>query len=245
MELINLLLTNQQLWRLEYNTGETIYGNLIHSVVFHSGDSSLPVIQINERLLPDDSFVNGKDADEGHQQGIREGEESVEHLASHQGGHMQTQAGGQHHEDCRVDDGAGHQEDRDEEDERRGHPDHVLRHLHGELAALAEYDGQEVRLTGMVVVVVAVTVTALTLGRRGGGGGLELLLAEPQQSQEQHHGGLSLLSLLSLLSISSKQSGEVWVKSALPLELLIVVVLLAWAGVVPGGAHCCISHLDP
>jgi len=109
---------------------------------------------------------------------------------------------------------ARHEEDRHEEDERRGHPHHVLRHLERELAALAEYDGDEVRL------VVTATVTALSpslLGRRGGGSwswsGLELVLAESQQSlEEDHHGGLSLLSLLSLLtrtslsSLSSKES---------------------------------------
>ena len=102
-------------------TGGTQYGGdniytikLIHSAIFHSGDSSLPVIQIDERLLPDDSFVDGPDANEGHQIGIREGEESVEELASHQCRHVESQAGGQHHEDRRVDDGPWHDEDRHE-----------------------------------------------------------------------------------------------------------------------------------
>ena len=86
----------------------------------------------------------------------------------------------------------------------------MLRHLERELAALAEYDGDEVRLA------VTATVAALSLsllGRRCGGSwswsGLKVFLAESQQSQEEHHGGLSLLSLLSLLtrtSLSSKES---------------------------------------
>ena len=107
--------------------------------------------------------MDGEHANEGHQEGIREGEESVEDLARHQGGHVETQAGGQHHEDGRGDDGAGHEEDGQQEDQGRGHSDHVLRHLEGELAALAENDGNEVWLTVAVTVVAVTVVTVVTM----------------------------------------------------------------------------------
>ena len=73
--------------------------------------------------------MDGEDADEGHEERVCEGEESVEDLPGHQGRHVEPQAGGQHHEDGRVDDGAGHDEDGEQEEEGGGHPDHVLRHL--------------------------------------------------------------------------------------------------------------------
>ena len=120
--------------------------------------------------------MNGPHTDEGHEEGVGEGDEAVQDLTHHQGRHVQAQAGGEHHEDGRVDDGPRHEEDGEEHDERRDDPDEVFGHPDGEPAAPAEDDGDEVWL----LVAVTVTVVLAVLLWRRSGGSWSLVWSDPE-----------------------------------------------------------------